>query len=96
MMRWLGTTGALEPELSRLLVTSSSRAQTAAWAVFLLELLLPVLLLVSRTRLLGVGLALSFHLLLEWFARPDLLGIGMMVLLVAFLPRDEPRRGTLA
>jgi hypothetical protein len=94
-LRWLGTSGSLTPDVARLLVTSQATAEAVAWAVVGLELAIPVLLLISRTRWLGLGLGLGFHLLMEWSTRFELLGVGILVLLVAFIPRDETGPGAV-
>ena len=49
------------------------------------ELGIGPLLLWTRTRAIALAVALAFHVVLELTAQPDLLGFGMMVLLLSFL-----------
>jgi hypothetical protein len=58
----------------------------AAWAVFLTEAALPVLLLVPRTRLFGIAAAVLLHVGFEIVARPDVMGLVVGALLLSFVP----------
>jgi hypothetical protein len=49
------------------------------------------LLLWRRTRRVALAGAFLFHLTLELTAHPDLLGLGMMALLLCFLPERKLR-----
>lgn len=60
------------------------RCSAAAWGVVVTELLLGPLLLVRRTRLLGVVAAVGMHAMYEWTAQPDVFGWLMAALLVTF------------
>jgi hypothetical protein len=67
-----------------LLASVGSRAAVGTMVV-VAELALGPLLLWPRTRKVGVAAAFAFHAGLEVTAHPDLLGWGMMVLLLAYL-----------
>ena len=57
-----------------------------AWGVALVELGLPVVLAIPRTRLIGVALAVLFHLGIETSVMVSTFGATMLVLTVSFLP----------
>ena len=76
--------GALSGWLADALFSVSFLPPLAAKAVALLELCLGPLLLWKRSRRFGLLLAYAFHTVLELTAHPDMLGMGMMVLLLAF------------
>jgi hypothetical protein len=64
-----------------------------------MEFALAVLLLVRRSRRVGLALAVMFHLGLEWATSPDLFGWAMIALLLSFLDpheRSEPSRAAHA
>jgi hypothetical protein len=78
--------GAIEGWLAdRLLWSPWSRALVAK-GVAAFELSIGPLLLWSRTRRYAIAAAYAFHLGLEIMAHPDLLGWGMMSLLLCFVP----------
>lgn len=66
----------------------------AAKAVAGFELSIGPLLLWGASRRYALLAAYAFHLVLELSAHPDLLGWGMMVLLLCFLPSAPPERRT--
>jgi hypothetical protein len=68
----------------QVLASPSSRALVAK-ATALFELTIGPLLLWSRTRRYAIVAAYAFHLGLELTAHPDLLGWGMMCLLLCFV-----------
>jgi hypothetical protein len=81
----LHDSGAIEGAFSDwLLATPSSRALVAC-AVAAFETIAGPLLLWRRTRRWVLVLAFAFHLALQASARPDFLGLAMMVLLVSFI-----------
>ncbi len=57
-----------------------------AWGVALVELGLPLVLAMPRTRLIGVALAVPFHLGIETSVMVSTFGATMLVLTVSFLP----------
>lgn len=73
-----------------LMRTPGSRAVLAS-TVAVLEVSLGPTLLWSRTRRVALVAAYLFHLGLELTAHPDLLGWGMMALLLCFLPSALPK-----
>jgi hypothetical protein len=66
-------------------------AVVAAFAVVIVELSLPLLLLLRRSRPIGLVAAVAFHVALEAFVRPDVFGWAMLSLLVAFVGEQKPR-----
>jgi hypothetical protein len=68
--------------LASLLIDHPALRSTAAVGVFLIELSLPVLLLVRRTRRLAVFVALGLHATFEVAAHPDVMGWVMATLLL--------------
>jgi hypothetical protein len=66
------------------LFATPGRCCAAAWGVVVTELLLGPLLLVRRTRVVGIALALTMHATYEWTAKPDIFGWLMAALLVTF------------
>jgi hypothetical protein len=81
--------GKLDGALADLLLGTPAMRATFATAVVLLELALPALLLHSRTRRLGLAAALSMHVLIEPIGHPDVLGWGMIALLLSFVRSPE-------
>jgi hypothetical protein len=75
-----------------LLFATLGRCRVAAWGVVGTELLLGPLLLVRRTRVVGIVLAVSMHAAYEWTAHPDVYGWVMGALLVSFARLREPAR----
>lgn len=57
------------------------------------ELVLPALLAVRRTRLLGVAAAVAFHVALEAAARPDVMALVVALFLAAFAERPRISAG---
>jgi hypothetical protein len=86
--RWLR--GAMADAL----LSTPDRRVLVAWGVALGELAVGPLLLWRRTRLLGLAMALTFHVTAEIMGRPGLLGFEMVVLLVCFLPGLTTGRST--
>jgi len=62
----------------------------AVWGTLLVEGGLPVLLLIPRTRYLGLLLAWGFHFLLSFHSRPGIYAFSAMMyaLLIVFLPAE--------
>jgi hypothetical protein len=77
---------ALAGALADALLATDVRRLVTAHAVALVELSLPVLLLLRRTRRAGVVLALFFHLGIQLVSTPDILGFEMAALLLALWP----------
>jgi hypothetical protein len=77
---------ALRGALADLLFSSEARRGAVAHAVAFVELSLPPLLLIARTRRLGILLALGFHAAIQLVTTPDLLGFEMAALLLALWP----------
>lgn len=72
--------------LADMLLSSPARAAVTATAVVLVELSLAPLLLLGKTRRIGLALALSMHAAFEVMATPELIGWGMAAMLLCFLP----------
>lgn len=72
-------------------LVGTTTAVVAAIAVVVIELSLPLLLLLRRSRPIGLVAAVAFHVALEAFVRPDLFGWAMLSLLVAFVGEQKPR-----
>ncbi len=68
----------------------SSHPLASARGALVAELGIPALLAVRRTRLLGVAVAVAFHIALEAAARPDVMALVVALFLGAFWER--PRR----
>lgn len=83
--------GGLEGSLTATLLTTDGARAAAATCVAAFELIIGPLLLWRRTRGLALPMAFLFHLTLEVTAHPDLLGWGMMALLLCFLPERDVR-----
>lgn len=66
-----------------------------AKVVAAIELCLGPLLFWEKSRRFALLLAYSFHVLLELTAHPDMLGLGMMVLLLAFATETRSARTTV-
>lgn len=84
---------ALHGALADALLATDVRRVVTAHAVALVELSLPALLLLRRTRRAGVVLALGLHLAIQLVTSPDVLGFEMAALLLALWP-DEDRQST--
>jgi hypothetical protein len=80
----LAREGQFRPFVASTLLSTDLRRCVIAWCVVGTELALAPLLLIRRTRRVGVMLAVAFHLGLEWAASPDLFGWAMISLLLAF------------
>jgi hypothetical protein len=72
-------------------LATDGRRVAVAVLVALGELALGPLLLVRRSRTLGLALAVGFHVAIEVIGRADLFGYEMLALLVVFLPGASPR-----
>jgi hypothetical protein len=83
--------GAISGWLADALFSVPSLPPLAAKVVAAIELGLGPLLLWAKSRRFALLLAYGFHALLELTAHPDMLGLGMMVLLLAFVS-EAPRR----
>lgn len=90
-LRTLYEAGFLSGWLGDVLFATPDRCRLAAWAVVLVEAALGPLLLVRRTRWVGLILALTMHAAYEWTARPDVFSWVMAALLLSF-PTVGPRR----
>lgn len=77
--------GKLRGPLADLLLGAPWQRAVGGTMVVLLEFALPVLLLWPRTRRVGLALALSLHLTIEPMGHPDVLGWGMVALLLSFI-----------
>jgi hypothetical protein len=89
----------LTGELADVLFATLARCHAAAWGVVIAELLLGPMLLLRRTRLVGLVLAVGMHAAYEWTAQPDVFGWVMAALLISFTgSSDLPtrRRGRYA
>jgi hypothetical protein len=71
--------------VASLLIDHPALRSTAAVGVFVIELSLPVLLLVRRTRRLAVFVALGLHATFEVAAHPDVMGWLMAALLLRIM-----------
>lgn len=76
--------------LADLLFATPGRRLGAAWGVVAIELALGPLLLIRRTRIAGLLLAVTLHALYEWTAHPDVFGWVMVALLISFVPCRAP------
>jgi hypothetical protein len=90
-LRLLHEAGYLMGGLADVMLATPERCHVAAWVVVLVELALGPLLLVPRTRIAGVVLAVGMHAAYEWAAHPDVFGWIMLALLVTFLGRHAER-----
>jgi hypothetical protein len=77
--------------LADVMLATPARAAVAATTVVLVELSLAPLLLLPRTRRLGLVLAFGIHAVFEIMATPELIGWGMAALLLCFLPPPPQR-----
>ena len=84
--------GAISGWLGDAMFSVPSLPPLAAKAVVAIELSLGPLLLWGKSRRLALLLAYAFHALLELTAHPDMLGLGMMVLLLAFATETIAQR----
>jgi hypothetical protein len=84
----------LRGPLADLLLGTRSRCAAIGPAVAIGELALGPLLLVRRTRAIGLALAVGFHAGIEWMARPDVIGWVLLALLLVFveLPAQRMQR----
>jgi hypothetical protein len=89
---------ALSGALADALLATEPGRILVARAVVLVELSLPVLLWLRRTRRAGVLLALGFHVSIQLVTTPDVLGLEMAALLLALWPAGNapPAHGTNA
>ena len=76
------------------IVLAHARFFSVATAVF--ELALPLLLIVSRTRRWAMWMAAGFHLYLQLTVHPDVFGMMMIVLLLAFVEPQKQSPSQLA
>jgi hypothetical protein len=76
--------GAISGWLADALFSVTALPPLVAKAVAAIEICLGPLLLWGKSRRFALALAYGFHGLLELTAHPDMLGLGMMVLLLAF------------
>ena len=81
--------GKLHGTLANLLLDAPWKRAVSATSVAVLELGLPLLLLQPRSRAIGLGAALSLHVMIEPVGHPDVLGWGMIALLLAFVRSPE-------
>ena len=84
-LRTLHKAHYLTGELADALFATLGRCHAAAWGVVVTELLLGPMLLVRRTRLVGLFLAVGMHAAYEWAAQPDVFGWVMVALLFSFI-----------
>jgi hypothetical protein len=84
--------GRLRGPLADWLLATPSRCAVVGPAVALGELSLGPLLLFRRTRVLGLALAASLHIGIEWMGHPDVIGWAMLCLLLVFV--EVPRQRT--
>jgi hypothetical protein len=73
------------------LFESVALTQAMTWAVLALELALPILLWVPRTRRIALGVAIVFHLAIDYAMHLFLFHWLMILGLLAFAERDELR-----
>jgi hypothetical protein len=83
--------GRLHGPLADLLLGTSRRCAVMGPATAFGELALGPLLLYPRTRLVGLVLAVAFHLGIESMGQPDVIGWVMLCLLVVFVDRRGQR-----
>jgi hypothetical protein len=76
--------GRLRGVLADVLLGTQRRCALAAPAIAFGEPGIGVLLLMRRTRYVGLTLAIAFHLGIEWMGRPDVIGWAMLCLLMVF------------
>jgi len=86
--------GRLAGPLADWLLSTPRRCAVAGPATAFGELALGPLLLYPRTRLVGLVLAVGFHVGIQWMGHPDVIGWTMLCLLVVFL--DGQRRQVAA
>lgn len=75
----------LRGPLADLLLASPDRAAIVAKLVFLAEASLGPLLVLPRSRVLGLLAATLFHVAIEWMGHPDVIGWVMLALLLVFV-----------
>jgi hypothetical protein len=78
--------GRLRGPLADLLLASPARCAVAGKLVFFTEASLGFLLVLPRTRLIGLVVATLFHVGIEWMGHPDAIGWVMLSLLLVFIP----------
>ncbi len=83
--------GRLRGPLADLLLGTPQRCAIIGPAIALAELSLAPLLLFSRTRVIGLALAVAFHVGIEWMGHPDVIGWAMLCLLVVFVEGSSQR-----
>jgi hypothetical protein len=81
--------GRLTGPLADWLLSTPARCAVVGPAVAFGELAAGPLLLYRRTRPVGLILAASLHLGIEWMGHPDVIGWTMLCLLVVFLDGDR-------
>lgn len=86
----LAEDGLLSSHVVPLLLHHPAWRLAAAYGTFAIELILPVILLIPRTRMLAFAVAVGLHLTFELTAHPDVMGWVMGALLLTLLP---PFRG---
>ncbi|HXN30760.1 MAG TPA: HTTM domain-containing protein, partial [Polyangiaceae bacterium] len=95
-LRALHDSHFLRGALADALFATPGRCCLAAWGVVVAELALGPLLLVRRTRVVGLFVAAAMHAAYEWTAHPDVFAWVMAALLISFWPRSGRRAKTLA
>ena len=86
--------GRLTGPLADWLLSTPGRCAVVGTAVAVGELALAPLLLYRRSRAVGLILAASFHLGIQWMGHPDVIGWTMLCLLIVFV--DGQRRQVAA
>jgi hypothetical protein len=85
--------GRLSGPLAEALLGTAARRSVAGPAVVLTELSLVGLLLVPRTRRIGILVAMGLHGSIEWMAHPDVIGWAMCAFLLSFVPNATATQG---
>ncbi len=88
----LHASGVLAGRAVDLVLASPERRVAVAIAVVLAELAMGPLLLMRRTRCAALGIVCMMHALFQWAAEPDVIGLVMVALLLAFVPSNEMRK----
>jgi hypothetical protein len=92
----LAEDGLVDGLFAPLLVAHPALRAAAAIGVFLIELGLPVLLVIRRTRRSAIYLALALHATFELTAHPDVMGFVMATLLLSCSKQAATGTGTVA
>lgn len=82
----LAEDGLLSPHVAPLLLHHPAWRLAAAYGTFAIELILPAILLIPRTRMLALAVAVGLHVIFELTAHPDVMGWVMGALLLSLLP----------